>query len=373
MEFLPSDSPTQRLRPLFTIGVHDIPFLMEDAAASKRRKDPNEATVDDDAGTGWIACTTDSILAMKDTLWDMLITIPPDHAANAHEKVWPIVECPRGKPIKATQRDLRRYVALRAGLNRLMATTPATESPSASRHELGARPSTSSSGPPKTTHEAYVPTDKVAEPPSWAALAYNGFMWWASAGEQLRSEEHEETQRDAALLADLGPSPNASMTMPRPSSQSDLLSGSLASLTARRSAGDGAARVELAIIAYFHRLTTQMLSVLADSVESADEGYSDETEDDEEGEESVATRDDQAQSSSERPTGGDGQPLLPNGVGADDDVSAVTVGSRSMEDMGLDVWSGGDAEFVRELMRMYFGREARIEGKGVEVCGVRVC
>ncbi|KAH8176310.1 hypothetical protein LIA77_04728 [Sarocladium implicatum] len=367
MDFLPSDSPTQRLRPLFTIGVHDIPFLMEDAEASKRRKDPNEAAVDDDAGTGWIACTTDSILAMKDTLWDMLITIPPDYAANAQEKVWPVVECPRGKPIKATQRDLRRYVALRAGLNRLMATTPAIESPSASRHEHGPRPSTSSSGPPKATHEAYVATDKVAEPPSWAALAYNGFMWWASAGEQLRSEEHEETQRDAALLADLGSSPNASMSMPRPSSQSDLLSASLASLTARRSAGDGAAKVELAIIAYFHRLTTQMLSVLADSVESADEGYSDEAEDEEEEEEEASTtRDTPAEGAGENAVERDGQPLLPNGIDADDDMSAVTVGSRSMEDMGLDVWSSGDAVFVRELMKMYFGREARIEGKGVE-------
>jgi hypothetical protein len=41
--------------------------------------------------------------------------------------------------------------------------------------------------------------------------------------------------------------------------------------------------------------------------------------------------------------------------------------------MGLDVWSDADAFFIRELSVKYFGRPARIEGKGVEVCGVRVC
>ncbi|KAK0389210.1 hypothetical protein NLU13_2785 [Sarocladium strictum] len=368
MDFLPSSSPTQRLRPLFTIGVHDIPFLMEDFEAFKRRGDPDEAT-EEEAGTGWIACTTDSILAMKDTLWDMLITIPPDYAANAQEKVWPVVECPRGKPIKATQRDLRRYNALRSGLHRLVATNPAPESPSSTRHDLGGRPSTSSSNRPRVASGAYDAMDKIAEPPSWAALAYNGFMWWASAGEQLRSEEHEESQRDAALLADLGPSPNASMSMPPPSTLSDPLSSSLSSLTARRPAGDGAALVELAIIAYFHRLTTQMFSVIADVVEAADEGYADDIEEEE------ATEGAQAEhtSNGHEESNPDSQPLLPIGVDSDDDLAAVTVDSRSMENMGLDVWSGADALFVNELMKLYFGREARIEGKGVEVCGVRVC
>ncbi|KFH49082.1 hypothetical protein ACRE_000190 [Hapsidospora chrysogenum ATCC 11550] len=39
-------------------------------------------------------------------------------------------------------------------------------------------------------------------PLSWTGLAYNGYMWWASAGEQLRSEEQEESAQDATLLAD---------------------------------------------------------------------------------------------------------------------------------------------------------------------------
>jgi hypothetical protein len=181
-------------------------------------------------------------------------------------------------------------------------------------------------------------------------------MWWASAGEQLRSEQQEEASRDAALLADLGPS---SMSMPRPSSRSEPLSESLTSLTTpRRTSHDSdEARVELAIIAYFHRLTTQILSVLGDLADSQDEPYTDHDDDE-----------DLSQGSSER------TPLRPTEADLDDlDADAIRVDSHAVENMGLDVWSDSDSLFVRELSTLYFGRSARIEGKGVEVCGVRVC
>ncbi|KAF4981345.1 hypothetical protein FZEAL_2830 [Fusarium zealandicum] len=354
-DILPSSTSTQRLRPLFSIGVHDIPFLMEDLEASKRERSSEDA-VDDDAGSGWIACTTDSILAMKDTLWDMLITIPPDYSSNAVERVWPVVECPRGQPIKATQRDLRRFTSLQTGLSRLASTTtgPVLESPESER--LARRLSNQS------THIVRDPRDdaveKVVEPLSWAALAYNGYMWWASAGEQLRSEQQEEASHDASLLADFGPS---SMTMPRPGSRSEPLSESLSSITAARRTADDSneARFELAIIAYFHRLTTQTLSVLSDLADSQDESYTDRDDDDE----------GLSQTSGER------APLRPTDaeLEADIDADAIRVDSHSVESMGLDVWSDSDALFVRELSALYFGRSARIETKGIEVCGVRVC
>lgn len=326
---LRDQSPTHRLRPLFTIGVHDVPFLTADHEASKRREQGSDTAIDDDdeAGSGWIACTTDSILAMKDTLWDMLITMPPEHSVNAKDKVWPTVECPRGQPVKATQRDLRRFNTLRTGLARLAtSSTP----PTSSSGNLSRRISTSHSNH-STFQSPDDSFDKITEPLSWAALAYNGYMWWASAGEQLRSEEQEEYSRDAALLADLTPSPQTPMSMPNPAE-------SLASLASARRTSDEA-RLELAIIAYFHRLTTQMLSILSDLVDSADEAYPSEDED---------------------------SGLLQEG-------KPVIVDSRSVENMGLDVWSNEDKEFVIELMRTYFGRNASIEGKGVEVCGVRVC
>lgn len=288
---------------------------MEDYEASKQRALLDEA-VDDEAGSGWIACTTDSILAMKDTLWDMLITMPPEHSIHAKEKVWPTIECPRGTPVKATQRDVRRFNALRHGLARL-AHGPGTPSAEDIQHQ----------------QDADDLFDNLAEPLSWAAFAYNGYMWWASAGEQLRSEEQEEASRDAALLADLAPAPRAPPAV--------SLSDSLASLTFRR--GPDEASVELAVIAYFHRLTAQMLSVLSDVADSAEE-------------EPFPSSDEE-----------DSQLLNT------EDERLVTVDSRSVENMGLDVWSGSDAVFVDLLMRTYFGRAAKIEGKGVEVCGVRVC
>lgn len=351
-DILPTSTSTQRLRPLFSIGVHDIPFLMEDFEASKRERSSEDA-VDDEAGSGWIACTTDSILAMKDTLWDMLITIPPDYASNAAERVWPVVECPRGQPIKATQRDLRRFTSLKNGLARLAAPI-STPNAAPESHESERRISTQSTRVVRDPRDDAVET--IVEPLSWAALAYNGYMWWASAGEQLRSEQQEEASRDAALLADLGPS---SMSMPRPSSRSEPLSGSLTSLTApRRTSNDSdEARVELAIIAYFHRLTTQILSVLADLADSQDEPYTDHDDDE-----------DLSQGSGER------APLRPTEADLDDlDADAIRVDSHAVENMGLDVWSDSDSLFVRELSTLYFGRSARIEGKGVEVCGVRVC
>ncbi|KAM5351229.1 hypothetical protein ACJ41O_003952 [Fusarium nematophilum] len=364
-DILPTSTSTQRLRPLFSIGVHDIPFLMEDLEASKRERSSEDA-VDDETGSGWIACTTDSILAMKDTLWDMLITIPPDYSTNAVERVWPVVECPRGQPIKATQRDLRRFTSLKNGLARLAATglvpDAAPESPESERS--GRRVSTQSQRIIRDPRDDAV--EKIVEPLSWAALAYNGYMWWASAGEQLRSEQQEEASRDAALLADLGSS--SSMTMPRRGSRSEnhhLLSDSLSSL---RSAApphavndNGEARFELAIIAYFHRLTTQILSVLGDLADSQDEPYSDR--DDEEEEEDLSQT--EAERALLRPSDSD--------LEADAEADAIRIDSHSVENMGLDVWSDSDALFVRELSTLYFGRPARIEGKGVEVCGVRVC
>ena len=213
--------------------------------------------------------------------------------------------------------------------------------------------------------------DQIVEPPSWSALAYNGFMWWASAGEQIRSEEQEESARDAALLADLGGGSGPSMHMPQSPSRTDLaLTDSIASLTRHDASADGDAIIELAIVAYFHRLTTQIVSVLADVVESTDEAYpSDDPE-------RYTDEDDE-----------DEADLLLPGQGSNRDVDGsadtqreeeealetIKVDSHAMESMGLDVWSASDAGFVRDLAQRYFGRDATIEAKGVEVCGVRVC
>lgn len=189
---LSPSSPPHRLRPLFSIGVHDIPFLVEDSKSRRNSDDPTDG--DHEAGTGWIACTTDSILAMKDTLWDVLVTLPAPHSTKAARRIWPKIEGPGGIPIRASQRDLRRFRTLEAGLARLSSQLSPGTSPTTSRD-------------PTVTNIPFfddAEEKEVVEPLSWTALAYNGFMWWASAGEQALTEMAEESARDAELLADMG-------------------------------------------------------------------------------------------------------------------------------------------------------------------------
>lgn len=367
-DILSPDSPPHRLRPLFSIGVHDIPFLVEDAKA--RRASGKQSDNEQEAGTGWIACTTDSILAKKDTLWDLLVTMPPSYAANAKQHAWPKLETSQGAPVRATQRDLRRFRSLKASLARFRATT---SSPSTSPVTPRTATTTPQDGNDPFLDEAE--EKEVVEPLSWTALAYNGFMWWASAGEQARSEQAEEAARDADLLADLT-SPSVRMEIPR----SADLSTSMASLTPRRASSSAAAglptaaaaatapldpdeaRVELAVIAYFHRLTTQLLSTLADVIESTSD-----IDDDEEAEEEGEEESDSEGRNALLPSDSDDE--------RDEDLDGrgVRVGSEAVARMGLDVWSASDAAFVAAAAAAYFGRRAYVEGKGVEVCGVKVC
>ncbi|KUI56992.1 Protein LCHN [Cytospora mali] len=420
-DLLDPSAPSQRLRPLFTIGVHDIPFLMADhshPAASKRPATTSEqhSTPLGDSGSGWIACTTDSIIAMKDDLWDVLITMPPPHAANANEKVWPTVEAPKGVPVKATQRDLRRFRTLKVALRRLAAAGSVVddnEGDGSSENNDTARPTNSTRRQSRLSmssirtntfitdgDDSHIMADaaeKLVEPMTWAALAYSGFMWWASAGEQRRSDEAEEQTHDTSLIADLLPAPT--MHQPAPSQQQqqqqrrpsgsfnvtavqDGMRDSMTSLTARRTTtvdglipmcGDSEeeerARTELAIITYFHRLTAGILSTLAEVVDAAEE------------DEWLPPGDVRREGGEGRGGGEDEEEsdqLLPDGGRSDNEEDAVTrspvrVDSDALVAMGLDIWSDGDAEFVRQAVSRYFNREAKVEGKRLELCGLRVC
>ncbi|KAK3948532.1 hypothetical protein QBC32DRAFT_54493 [Pseudoneurospora amorphoporcata] len=430
---------TQRLRPLFNIGVHDIGYLLEHYAAMKRHfKGDNHETDDDfassiaaeEAGSGWVACTTDTILTMKESLWDMLITLPPPHSGNAKERLWPTVECPKGVPVKATQRDLRRFKWLKMSLARIdptSMTTPhiprsplsdetgqrAVSTPtmpnrtptiSLSRPTENTRPGTATSQTlPQTRPNAEDDAERVVEPTTWAALAYSGFIWWASAGEQGHSDEVDELAHDSALLADLtGNTPKMTGRTPRRTSFAAASSTgsnigergimeSVATLAAQRdgaqeTSDDEQARIELAIIAYFHRLTTSILSVLADLVDSADdddlldlnldpnavgeEEYRDDYNDDD---------DQTGLLYGQEPSGIPGSHR--EGEGEEDEEAEyegslrgwVRVDSEALAHMGLDVWSKSDADFVSELTTRYFRRRAYVENKGVEVCGLKVC
>lgn len=338
---------------------------------------------------------------MKEGLWDMLITMPPPHSSNAKQRVWPTVECPKGVPVKATQRDLRRFRTLTAGLARLAAAelTQSAPEPSSPRSEAS---DAAEDAPPPSSSSATAAAplksssggsddedmDAIVEPVTWTALAYNGFMWWASAGEKRRADELDEQSRDAALLAGLAPPAHSGAAQRRASfggGGSSSMVDSLASLApAAGPAGAGGgddeggsgggegsdtqARVELAVVAYFHRLTTAVLSVLADIVDSSDD-------DDLLGVDLDDANSDAGAGSGSAPGREEERDrLLPGGSGdASCSRGSIRVDSQALAQMGLDVWSQADANFVQEVTARYFSRRAYVETKGVEVCGVRVC
>lgn len=310
-------------------------MLEEDLRASKTpaaTHGSGDAQDTVEPGHGWIACTTDSILATKTSLYDVLVTMPPPFSDKAAGKVWPKVESPKGIDMKATQRDLRRYKALRAGLSQFFSPPP---SPPLSRHaSAGAQDSErprSISLPtrPLDSHLLDMPdTDGILEPLSWSALAYSGFMWWASAGEQ-RLHSEEESEADNALLSGL------SMSTSRINTPT-LASQSLASLKT-----EGEAQRETAIIAYFHRLTTQILTTLSDIADATD-------------------------SDDERE---DGDHLLND----EESEAAMYVTSADMVRMGLDIWSPNDHRFIEDMAMEYFGRRAQVEGESIDICGIRIC
>lgn len=335
-ELLAPTAPPQRLRPLFSIGIHDIPLLEEDLLASKALPPATPASDDgedgDELGRGWIACTTDSILITKSSLYDVIITMPPPFSDKAAEKVWPKVESPQGTEMKATQRDLRRYKALRRELSQPASPPPSpplSRSASAGAQDSETPRSVSSPGLPRDSYLLDIPdTDDILEPLSWSALAYSGFMWWASAGEQ-RLQSEEESEVDGALLSGL------SISLPK-LPPANLRSQSFASLKP-----EGAAQQEMAIIAYFHRLTTQILTTLSDIADATD-------------------------SDDERE---DGDNLLQE----EETEPAMYVANADMVRMGLDVWSPHDLAFIEDVAREYFGRRAQVEGASIDVCGIRIC
>ncbi|OBT77122.1 hypothetical protein VF21_05090 [Pseudogymnoascus sp. 05NY08] len=332
-------SPSQRLRPLFSIGVHDIPLLEEDLLASTQPKAVagDDSDEEEDLGQGWIACTTDGILSTKAKLYDVLVTMPLAHSQDAVEKVWPDVKFPGGNGVKATQRDLRRYRSLMWGLSRAKVEP---QSPTPERNDSGGRLRRSDTS--TTLVESLVPesplsslpdTDAIVEPISWTALAYTGFIWWASAGERSIALD-DETDLDNSLLDGLSLEPQAPRT-----SKGRTFSGA----SAFSHSADSSAKKELAIIAYFHRLTTLILNTLSDIVDAADS---------------------------------DDDDIAPLRLGASRDESEappIIISRADMKRMGLDEWSADDRSFAEDMMKAYFDRSAKVESHSVDICGVKIC
>ncbi|KAF2843498.1 hypothetical protein M501DRAFT_994437 [Patellaria atrata CBS 101060] len=299
-----------RIRPFFSIGVHDIPLLEREATIA----DYPSAKSDN---KGWIACSTDEVLALKTNLYDILVHAPEN-------KKWPTLQTPSNAHVKATQRDLRRYRTLARALRNLARPSRYRDAPS-DPTAAGDDDEQSSllSHRSKKSHDAddddedTTRYDEVMEPISWSALAYNGFMWWASAGERDAALD-DEAEQDRTLLGDL----------------SEFASGRKSSNDGNEEEDGKATRVHAALIVYFHRLTALTLEALTGAIEGDDE---DEAEAD----------------------------------GADD--APVVLRGENVVQMGLDAWSEADKVFAKDLTKLFFGREADVQGASVECCGIKIC
>ncbi|KAG8630195.1 hypothetical protein KVT40_001814 [Elsinoe batatas] len=358
---IPAPPSLHRIRPLFNVGIHDIAEL-----ESTTSKDP-------ESGEGWIACTTDDILSTKTRLYDVLVRLP----TQAGE--WPRITASDGTRILATQRDLRRYNALRKELIRLKRPDheseyrdDPTDDPATSTDILRPpqddedtnpllRSITSLAPPPSTTPPPIENESDLVEPASWASIAYSSFLWWASAGERTLLEE-EEIAQDAALVEDLIYSTSAPTTPLTPSTFAKRR-GSSTSKRKKRSSSTNLPRLpasttslstdpndpeaereddsletkqqtSMILIAYFHRLTSLLLSGLGDVINSED----DETVD-----------------------------------GQGDDEAQIRLEAEEVRRLGLDVWSEADARFIMDVGWLWWDRDVRWDGRGVECCGVRIC
>jgi hypothetical protein len=270
---------------------------------------------------------------MKPDLFDILITLPTPYTQQSAEHTFPKLSLVNHNTnpqqqitLKATQRDARRYAMLRRALRQFTSDSDTDTD------------STYSSSP-------------VVEPLSWTRLAYTSFIWWASAGENRDglSEEEEEAQieQDSRLLASV-----ESLSHPGQNDQPP----------------------EIAIVAYFRRLTSQIFGTLAGAIARSDEGDANGCD------ESYVDGDDDDESVSMSRSIGDESPLLRQRSGAssrggsvrENGCEAVTISVADMAEMGLDVWSATDRLFVEELVALWWGREARVDSARIRCCGISI-
>ncbi|KAH0827253.1 hypothetical protein AYO21_09100 [Fonsecaea monophora] len=307
-----ADPPTARLRALFTVGVMDIPQLEQARAAGSNH--------------GFIACTTDDVLTSKPDLYDVLVLMPKAGLQAASGKVFPriIVSSPeltKAFPkvsIKATQRDFRRFANLMRGLRRLEPSETAVTDDEAS--------SVSSLSSSNSTNKL------VVEPPSWSRMAYTSFVWWASAGDRregfAEGEEHE-IERDSTLLY-----------------------GEDEEEQSR----------EVAVVAYFHRLTATIFQTVTAAISRVDgsaeaEGRYHDNDDDDTDANSNGQMGQQ-----------DSQPLLAEHAAE----ANIEINHEDMLDLGLDSWSASDKRFVEALSMLWWERQATVRPVSIDCCGLRL-
>ena len=272
----------------------------------------------DSEETGWIACTSDELLTTKGNLYDVKVEFPRSTALPPDETNWPTITRTGSSKILATQRDLRRYKTVCSGLGPFEGAQETIESHGpAMEDEQVALLADEQKRPSTANNISYENT--IVEPMSWAAVAYDSFVWWASAGERS-SDLEEEEQHDYEFL-DTALDSNMRPDSPVMRRHSQSFADGILSQEA----------YELTVVTYFHRLTDLIFSIILDAVDD---------------------------------TSSEAQP-------EPDQKKRLTITKEDLSRMGLDVWSSADRTFVQELSASYLKAEAEVQGASVECCGVR--
>lgn len=272
------------------------------------------------AEQGWVACTTDAVLALKPHLYDILITLPhqnafpsipgtqPNSVKIPSGTNHPVLTSSAGDILLPTLRDLRRWKRLQLEM-----------------------PLPKLSGPDPDF-------DDLSYQRTWTEFICGGLFWWATAGEAASEDFVSNEAEDDYLLVEpparrgtLGEGVPLlqrtdtidSLIVTTPGSWDSTRSRTRSDTVLSRSTGF--VEAEVGVMVYFHRMTARLVSSLS--------GIIDENELGEENTEEQA---------------------------------AVTkVSTEDLMRMGLD-WT--EREFVREMCRTWFAREITYDTHRSECC-----
>lgn len=306
------------MRPLFNIGVQDIPFL------ESLKSEPS----------GWIACTTDDVLRTKPDLFDVLVLLPNAEARQySKQKAFPKIiqsspELSRSFPkvgIRSTQRDARRYTNLREGLRRFPSSLLSNEQEYDDRSSIASDIS------------VIVPSKQIVEPATWSQVAYTSLVWWASAGDRkigLLEEEELENENDLAMVS-----------------------------LNEEDDDDSDQTKEVALVGYFHRLTNATFTAISQAIARTDDNEDQYHDEDEHGSEVDDNEDVPAHGES------DSQVLL---SATEESDETIEIGSDDIVAMGLDIWSESDRKFTEDFISLWWNRKAIVRSGTIECCGMRI-
>ncbi|KAF2726249.1 hypothetical protein K431DRAFT_259065 [Polychaeton citri CBS 116435] len=314
VEGYPSDQ-CHVLPTLFSVGVHNIPDL--------EHLNRHIQTLE----KGWIATSTDGILATKTSLFDCCVELPSHHPpldpdGPAH-RTRPIFRASDGRQIKASARDYHRWRLVERGLRHCVKTLEEhyQDDPQAGTGDGDTETETLVTPVDQQKHDAMEegielsPEDEreLVEPQSWTRAAFDSLRWFTSAAEIERCQQVEHELDISLLPKDLAPEP----------SDNNEISNYEKSL-----------RQAKFITKYFHNLTRFLQHHVHEIVEKADEGSHDES----------------------------------------DPECDVIFAEEDLAQCGLDVSRDADCLFAVEMARKWYGRTAEIEAPDTwEVCGIRIC